>query len=244
MSAGQVQSMLQAWEDGRNASAGERGLILLRLAEPAKAEAALRTMSVGRRDTALLDLHERLLGPTARALADCPACGEQLELNIELATIRADPPEPAPERFVLHHGGATFAYRLPTAGDLAALGATAATPTRAARRLAQSCLLEPDATAFSPDDDAAEALETAIGEAVAEKDPQAVINLALDCPACAHHWLSPFDIVEFLWRWFDGFARGLLGEVHALASAYGWSEHDILSLSPTRRRHYLELIGA
>jgi hypothetical protein len=32
--------------------------------------------------------------------------------------------------------------------------------------------------------------------------------------------------------------------VHLLASAYGWSEGDILSMSPVRRQFYLEISGA
>jgi len=38
--------------------------------------------------------------------------------------------------------------------------------------------------------------------------------------------------------------RRLLVEVHALASAYGWSEQEILSLSDARRRLYLEMVQA
>jgi hypothetical protein len=33
-------------------------------------------------------------------------------------------------------------------------------------------------------------------------------------------------------------------DVHALASAYGWSEREILALSDTRRRLYLEMVSA
>jgi hypothetical protein len=32
--------------------------------------------------------------------------------------------------------------------------------------------------------------------------------------------------------------------VHALASVYGWSEKEILSLSPARRQFYLEATRA
>jgi hypothetical protein len=39
-------------------------------------------------------------------------------------------------------------------------------------------------------------------------------------------------------------ARRLLIEVHSLASAYGWSETDILSMSEPRRALYLEMVQA
>ena len=38
-------------------------------------------------------------------------------------------------------------------------------------------------------------------------------------------------------------AQRLLSEVHRLASAYGWSEAEILGLDPDRREGYLELVG-
>jgi hypothetical protein len=36
----------------------------------------------------------------------------------------------------------------------------------------------------------------------------------------------------------------LLREIEALARAYGWSEREILDLSPQRRHTYLELVSA
>jgi hypothetical protein len=42
----------------------------------------------------------------------------------------------------------------------------------------------------------------------------------------------------------DARARALLAEVHSLARAYGWTEPEILALSPQRRAAYLEMAGA
>ena len=42
----------------------------------------------------------------------------------------------------------------------------------------------------------------------------------------------------------EAHARRLLLDVHQLASAYGWSEMEILSLSATRRNAYLEMVRA
>jgi hypothetical protein len=83
----------------------------------------------------------------------------------------------------------------------------------------------------------------AITAAMAEADPQAEVELSLRCLMCGNQWLAPFDVVSFLWREIDAWATHILREVHQLASAYGWSERDILALSPLRRRHYLELIA-
>jgi hypothetical protein len=49
-------------------------------------------------------------------------------------------------------------------------------------------------------------------------------------------------VVNFLWSEIDGFCRRSLHQVHRLALAYGWTEAQILSLSPTRRGYYLGLV--
>ena len=41
---------------------------------------------------------------------------------------------------------------------------------------------------------------------------------------------------------YTAWAVRLLGEVHELASAYGWREHDVLALSPWRRQAYLQMV--
>jgi hypothetical protein len=76
---------------------------------------------------------------------------------------------------------------------------------------------------------------------MAEADPQADVQLNLSCPQCAAAWSAPFDIEAFLWTEIAAWAGRTLQEVHGLARAYGWREQDILSLSATRRRIYLEM---
>jgi hypothetical protein len=77
---------------------------------------------------------------------------------------------------------------------------------------------------------------------MAECDPRAEALLALRCPVCGHTWQTIFDIVTFLWHEISTSAKRLLMEVHALASAYKWSEADILSISPARRQFYLNTV--
>jgi hypothetical protein len=245
------ESLLQAWEDCREASPGERGLILLGIAVPASPEADRARLSVGRRDALLFDLFRGLFGDTAAALVVCPDCGEQLEFDVPLAEISVTPAADPSDRYTLVCNGHEIAYRLPCAGDLAALGAELRNEAvgAAARSLAQRCVLAIRDTHGAPADfelggDAAAALEAAIAARVSEADPQAVVTLTFDCPSCSAHWRAPFDIVEFLWRRLDIFARALLRDVHVLASNYGWSEHDALALTTWRRRRYIELIEA
>ena len=86
-----------------------------------------------------------------------------------------------------------------------------------------------------------EVLDTVVAR-LRQLDPQADVALDLTCPQCQHGWREPFDIVTFFWSEVAVAARRLLVEVHDLASAYGWSESEILHLSPARRDAYLEML--
>ena len=79
---------------------------------------------------------------------------------------------------------------------------------------------------------------------MAEADPMAMMEMQLACPRCQRQWTALFDIASFLWTELSAWARRMLREVHALASVYGWSESEIVGMSPARRSIYLELIAA
>jgi hypothetical protein len=82
-----------------------------------------------------------------------------------------------------------------------------------------------------------------ISSRMSQADPQAEIDLTLECPGCSHRWSEPFDIASFLWTELSTWASRTLFDVHQLAAAYGWSEAESLSLSPRRRGFYLEMIA-
>ncbi len=75
-------------------------------------------------------------------------------------------------------------------------------------------------------------------------DPGAVLGFALNCPACGHGWSAAIDVGCALWSELQRAAERALIEIDALARAYGWTERDVLSLSPVRRAAYLQLAGA
>jgi hypothetical protein len=54
---------------------------------------------------------------------------------------------------------------------------------------------------------------------------------------------AALDPGALLWDDVQAYARGVLGQVHSLARAYGWTESEVLSLSPRRRAAYLEMTG-
>ncbi|MFK4188028.1 hypothetical protein ACI2L4_29115, partial [Streptomyces sparsogenes] len=86
-----------------------------------------------------------------------------------------------------------------------------------------------------------EAVQRRIAEAAEQADPAAEVTLRIACPECGEATPAELDIASYLWTELDSWARDLLLDVHLLATAYGWSEPEILALSPLRRRYYLEL---
>ena len=139
--------------------------------------------------------------------------------------------------------GYDIRLRLLTSRDLAA--AHDADPAERRQILLDRCVVSAtrDGAPATADQLPAEIVDAA-ARRLAEADRQADTQLAMSCPSCGHQWRAPFDILLFFWAELEAWAGRMLREVHVLASIYGWSERDILSLGPVRRRHYLGMVGA
>lgn len=209
----------------------------------ANGQAAAECLPLGQRDASLLDLYAALFGPELQATASCQCCGEHLELNLDCRALRLAAPMPADE-LQLQWQDVQVRYRLPDSRDLAAL-AQAGGEAQARNLLLQRCIER----ASRADEELqapalpAELLEQ-LAEAMSAADPQAVTELLLSCPACNTQWPELFDIGAFLLERLGHWAERQLDQVHLLAQAYGWSEAQILALSPMRRAHYLSRVLA
>jgi hypothetical protein len=140
-------------------------------------------------------------------------------------------------------GGLVLRFRLASAGDLAdAAGCT--DPAEASRLLLRRCVLaarrgdEP----IPPDQLPAE-LVAALDAELARRDPLADLRLSIACPGCRRSFELALDPAALYWSELAERARRLLSDVHRLASAYGWTEPEILGIHPVRRAAYLELVG-
>ena len=185
---------------------------------------------VGTRDRALIAARARLFGSAVKCQYRCEACGEAIEIAFDLNAL--DAPAAVAEAQV-SWGDTALRLRAATTRDVArALSAPG--PDRPAA-LVRACALTP-----LPDSLPEELIEAA-SEALAAADPDAEIELALDCPDCGAAATALFDIGACLWDDLVQAARRLLGEVHLLATAYGWSEAEILAVPGRRRRAYLAL---
>jgi hypothetical protein len=231
--------LLELWERGEGARTVRRARALLAAAQ---CEEAAAPTTVGRRDAALLELRERLFGSRFTGVTRCPKCGTEIELTFDAPEVRRPEPPAASATFVIDAGGVTVEFRLPTAADLEALDGMG--DVAAARdALLAACIVRAERGGAAID---AASLPAEIGDAVAarmgELDPQADVAFDVACPGCAHAWREPFDVLTFLWSEIAAHARRLLGDVHLLASAYGWSESDILRMSPQRRAVYIGML--
>jgi len=236
-----ARDVVEAWEAGRDRHPIDRALLLLSLARPELPAPELAALTVGQRNRRLLILRRDLLGPALNGYAECPHCGQGLEFALDANALLL--PEPAGAAFTATVEDLELDLRLPDSQDLAAVVHLDGLAS-ARRLLLERCILAarhdgaPLDPAFLPD-----ALLPALAETLAEHDPQAETRLRLTCDACGHAWSALFDIVSFLWTEIEAYARRLLHETHTLARAYGWNEAEVLALSSTRRKFYLDLVG-
>ena len=239
-----ASELLDIRDRGHARSLGERALILLEAAEPDMDEAARGSLTAGERDARLIGLRACTFGDVIGAIARCPRCDEALELDVAAADLRVDAPAGSRAGEPLAVSGYALHVRPPDAADLAAI-AMRLEPDAARSLLLERCVRVADSHGAAvaldevPDD-----VLTAAVTSMAERDPQADLQLALSCPACGAQWETGFDIVAFFWAEIEAWSARIVRDVHALASAYGWREADILAMSADRRRRYLELFGA
>jgi hypothetical protein len=248
-----THNLLAVWERGLGQSRVRQTVALLTLVSPEDAPEALATLSIGRGHARLLSLREQIFGTQLMSVALCPQCAQRLELAFQVGEIRAGMNDPQPETLTVEADGYVAAFRLPTNADLAAVHAEhepSRATTAASQALLSRCLLDVRHTNGEQSlgsevslADLSPALVAAITATMEQADPQANVELDLTCTACGHHWLAAFDIVSYLWSEVDNWARRVLREVHTLASAYGWSEGDILAMSPQRRQFYLGMLS-
>jgi hypothetical protein len=222
-------SLLAAWEAAASLPISRRPTVLLASVLPERSADEWAERPLGERDNALLRLRESLFGSRLDTIGYCVKCGETMEAQLRTGDLRML--FAGADFFDYQAGSSTVRFRVPSDADL-----TAALESQDPRRmLLQRCV--PSFDQLDP------TVINHIIAAMAECDPQADVQIQLSCPACGEPQSLSFDIGSYLWSDLSDWARRLLADVHALASAYGWSEADILGMSAFRRRLYLQMIA-
>jgi hypothetical protein len=244
MRALSAAEFLNVWERGLLQPPVERALTLLSAASSEDSWESLKRLHVGARDARLLALREETFGTELSCIATCPQCLERLEMSLSTADLHLETAAAGSENFELAVDGYEFCVRLPDSLDLEAVSNTGDV-NDGLRLLLKRCV--PNAVhegkAVSIEELPDEVID-AIADRMGQLDPQGDVRLSLICPLCRHEWTGIFDIEPFLWKEITAWAHRVLREVHTLASAYGWSERDVLSMTGQRRQAYLELVSA
>lgn len=235
--------LLECWENGLNQSPAGHALILLTAAFPDLSPEYLAHLSIGRRDGYLLELRELTFGPKIDGIASCPECKKLQGLTFNVNDVKVSSEIGSHETLSLSVDGRELRFRLPNSIDVEN-ASTGGERSDYRFLLLERCLL------YTKPENKGETIENLpahvvakVEQKMAEADPQADVQLALSCAECDHQWLLAFDIVSFFWSEIMTWAQRTIREVHILASAYGWKESDILTMSPMKRSIYIGMVG-
>jgi hypothetical protein len=224
-------SLLDAWEVALCEPEASRAPSLLLSLGWIEGPDALASSTIGETDCLLCSLQQTLFGPTLDCVVACPSCGEMLEFTVSTTDIVPPAAATADECVSLRDG--LLECRPPVNADVAELVDHGSAVD--SRQMLRVCLLSDGAALEGlTDEDCDRALDE-----LAQADPGSSMEIALSC-FCGHRWTDEFDIRTYLFADLTDWATRALREVHVLASRYGWSESEILRMSPWRKRIYLD----
>ncbi|HME38780.1 MAG TPA: hypothetical protein VKG63_07440 [Steroidobacteraceae bacterium] len=237
-------ALLRAWELGMaDSRPSARSRALLGAAGVAGSPDEWGALSIGRCEGLLLDLRERLFGSRFEAWVACPRCGQGLELEFDATDLKAPLVAGEGQPLAVCVGDYSVTCQAPCVDDLAGVERLPSSEQQRAHLLGRVVLEaslggHPCAAADLP-----QAVVDEIERTLEERDARVLTGLGVNCEACGHRWSAPFDMVAYLWTELERWAVRLLWEVSALAQAYGWSEIDLITMTPWRRQRYLEMLG-
>lgn len=201
-------------------------------------EAHVRRLSAGDREALLLQLRRATMGDDLDCVLPCSACGSRLELSLKISDFLLPPVEAEAEWQAVELDGVTLQVRAPNGEDLEAIAAVAGFDEEAAgTMLLRRCVTGAPADFLTPE------RETVLAGYLHELDPQAEVRLNFTCPQCGAGASALLDAARYLGKELAARQQALLQEIHWLALHYHWSEAEILSVPPVRRRLYLKLLG-
>ncbi len=230
--------MLSFWETGSRLSPLDRGVLAVQIAGVPASQAA--DLPLGERNRALARLYLDHFGEALEGFTQCAECGEKLEFHFDLQQVAYAPPLKASDPVVVGR----WRFRLPTSRAVA-MALNGGEDASAGHRLLVECLEEPagagqDWSKAVPG--WSEEEMNAIEEKLAEADSLAEIQIGFQCPECGADFEDALDLGSFLWSEIESAAGQLFDDIHLLASAYGWTEDEVLRLSSMRRGAYVRRV--
>lgn len=228
-----ASDLLNLWERAYSLSPPYQAIEIARAANPRYTWTEVAQWPIGFRDRQIARLRSDLFGPRVTSAVNCSSCSNPIEFNVDLGECfqltLAEPPNQAE---VSRPRGIRSARPLSTADVLLCLSHQGDPQELLARCVDWEGDGIPETERLSI---ATEYLE--------QLDPEARIEFSLQCPDCGQCWSSLFDIANICWIELSAWARRTMQDIHQLASRYGWSEEQILQVSPWRRAVYLHMTG-
>jgi hypothetical protein len=212
--------------------------------------AAVRGLTVGDRDSLMLHVRLLTIGKTIQATVRCPNpdCSERMDLELKVNDLLVPPYSNCQEWYqqTINVDEKTWdvCFRLPTGADQEAVANIAHTdPQAAAEALLRRCTKSDGNGNGSFPKQVPMSVFTELSARMAKLDPQAELILQATCPICAHAFSTELDISTYFFHELKERIKRVYMEVHTLAFRYHWSEHEIMAMTPTRRRLYLDLLA-
>lgn len=219
------------------------GAVLRRCLEPAAER--LGAWTLDRRVRVLLTVARETQGDRLMWMARCPIqdCGHEMELELSVSQLLSMP-EPA-ERFSWSAvPDCTLELRLPTGRDQMEWRGAVATDAeveggglalRLATALVSSVNGQPPSADWSLPHEWLPALDTTFRE----HDALVALELQVSCPWCGNDSVLEPDLEALALSRLAAEQKRVLEEIHQLASAYHWTEAEVLAVPQWRRSFYL-----
>jgi hypothetical protein len=212
--------------------------LLVTTSEQSLSEKDIGQLTTWERDQVLAAIYIRHYGTRIDSTMQCGNCNAPFDMDFSLQALMEDlTPDPDVEIERLEDGGYhihNVGFRLPTGDDECAVFGLP--PDQAEAELLQRCLMDRS----SLDTDTLAEVQNAM-QALSP-----VVNVDLDakCPECGHDQSVQFDLQRYLLTSLMNDRGQLVQEIHLLASAYGWRLSEILNLTRSQRRAFVEMVDA
>src|SRR5215467_7324615 len=100
-----TSELLSVWEKAVSERRSAWPITLLAATCSDQSPEDLARLSVGQRDSRLLELRERMFGPELNLLSCCPACDARLEINLSVKSLRTGQAEQRTPPLSMSAGG-------------------------------------------------------------------------------------------------------------------------------------------
>lgn len=231
-------SILNIWDSCVDKNQAFKGVALASLALNEKNHSNISDWSIEKRDVALFHVRKTLFGNKFSNIAHCPQCNQTVEWDLYLQQMGIPNLIDIPDNLEIPIKIADYnlMVRLPNSNDLFSNNKD---------KIIENCILNfKEYNEQLIDQKIPDILVNQISSKYDEICKASNITYHLNCVECEHKWQVIFDIVAYLWKEIDQWAKSFLGQIYMLAKTFGWSETDIINMSDNRRNYYLNLLNS